>query len=206
MGVSEPGEPVAGDWLADPAHWTALRERLAQEVARHAREHPLEPGAPVEALRHRLGLPERALVEALVRPPLVARGGRVSTGGTGVPDELGAAVGRAFEGLDDRPFVAPEANRLSELGLGARQLAAAVRHGLVVQLADNVILRAGAPARAAQVLAGLSHPFTVSEARQALGTSRRVAVPLLELLDRTGVTRPAADDRRVVAATQVAPG
>ncbi|GAA3348445.1 selenocysteine-specific translation elongation factor [Amorphoplanes nipponensis] len=205
MGVEEPGDPVAGDWLADPAHWSGLAGRLAREVDRHAREHPLEPGAPVEALRRRLGLPDRALVEALVRPPLVARGGRVSTAGAGVPAELVAAVDRAFDGLGDRPFVAPEAYRLAELGLGARQLGAAVRAGLVVQLADNVVLRADAPRRAAQVLARLPHPFTVSEARQALDTSRRVAVPLLELFDSTGVTRHTADDRRVVAAAEVAP-
>ena len=202
MGVDEAGEPVAGDWLADPAHWAGLREQLAREVARHAREHPLEPGAPVEALRHRLGLPDRALVEALVHPPLVARRGRISAGAADVPEELVAAVGRAFDGLADRPFAAPEAYRLLELGLGARQLAAAVRAGLVVPLGGNVILRAGAPGRAARVLAGLPHPFTVSEARQALDTSRRVAVPLLELLDSTGVTRHTADDRRVVVASE----
>ena len=92
-----------------------------------------------------------------------------------------------------------------ELGLGTRQLGAAVRAGLVVQLADNVILRADAPRQAAQVLARLPHPFTVSEARQALDTSRRVAVPLLELFDSTGITRHTADDRRVVAA-QPPPG
>jgi selenocysteine-specific elongation factor len=203
MGVSDPGEPVAGDWLADPAHWAELRDRLAREVARHAREHPLEPGAPVEALRHRLGLPDRVLVEALVRPPLVHRRGRVSAGATDVPDEVVAAVGRAFDGLGDRPFAAPDAHRLTELGLGPRQLGAAVRAGLVVRLADTVILRAGAPGQAARVLARLPHPFTVSEARQALDTSRRVAVPLLELLDSTGVTRHLADDRRVVAVRQV---
>ncbi|WP_433719076.1 selenocysteine-specific translation elongation factor [Actinoplanes sp. CA-051413] len=198
MGVSDPGEPVAGDWLADPAHWAGLGERLAREVVQHAAEHPLEPGAPVEALRHRLGLPDRALVEALVRPPLVNRRGRISTGAADVPAELVTTVERAFDGLGDRPFAAPDAYRLSELGLGTRQLGAAVRAGLVVQLADNVILRADAPRRAAQVLAGLPGPFTVSEARRALDTSRRVAVPLLELFDTTGVTRHLPDDRRVV--------
>jgi selenocysteine-specific elongation factor len=206
MGVADTGPPVAGEWIADPAHWAALRDRLAQEVARHAHDHPLEPGAPVEALRHRLGLPDRALVEALVRPPLVHRRGRISAGTTDLPGELVAAVDKAFDGLGDRPFVAPDANRLAELGLGARQLGAAVRAGLVVQLADNVILRAGAPQQAAEVLAGLPHPFTVSEARRALDTSRRVAVPLLELFDGTGVTRQLADDRRVVAGVPPAPG
>jgi selenocysteine-specific elongation factor len=38
----------------------------------------------------------------------------------------------------------------------------------------------------------------LSTARQALDTSRRVAVPLLELLDQKGVTRRLPDDTRVV--------
>ena len=129
MGVPDGGVPVAGHWLADPAHWAGLRGRLVDEVDRHAREHPLEPGAPVEALRHRLGLPDRSLVEALVRPPLAVRGGRVRRGAPDVPGELVTAVERAFDGLAVRPFAAPEAYRLPELGLGSRQLGAAVRAG-----------------------------------------------------------------------------
>jgi len=38
-------------------------------------------------------------------------------------------------------------------------------------------------------------PATVSQLRQALGSSRRVMVPLLERLDRDGVTRRAGDKR-----------
>jgi selenocysteine-specific elongation factor len=199
MGVNAGGNAVAGEWLADPAYWAALRDRLAEEVARHARDHPLEPGAPVEALRRRLGLPDRALVEALVRPPLGLHGGRISAGATAVPGELVAAIDRAFATLADRPFAAPDAYRLAELGLGARQLGAAVRAGLVVRLAENVILRAGTPQRAIATLAGLPQPFTLSEARRALDTSRRVIVPLLEHLDGAGLTRRLPDDRRTVA-------
>ena len=197
MGVPAGGEPVAGEWLADPEHWAALARRLGAEVTAYAAEHPLEPGAPVEALRHRLGLPDRALVEALVRAPLRLRGGRVSAGPPGAPGELVALVERAFAGLG--PFAAPEAYDLAELGAGTRELAAAARTGLLVQLAPAVVLRADAPGRAAGVLAGLPQPFTLSEARRALGTTRRVAVPLLELLDRRGVTRRLPDDRRTVS-------
>ena len=48
-------------------------------------------------------------------------------------------------------------------------------------------------------LAALSQPFTVSQARQALGTSRRVAVPLLEHLDSRGWTRRVDGSLREVA-------
>ena len=49
-----------------------------------------------------------------------------------------------------------------------------------------------------RVLAGLPQPFTLSQARQALGTTRRVAVPLLEHLDGKGWTRRVDGQRREV--------
>jgi selenocysteine-specific elongation factor len=58
------------------------------------------------------------------------------------------------------------------------------------------VLAPGAEAEAARALAGLPQPFTTAEARQALGTSRRVAIPLLEYLDRAGITQRLPDDRR----------
>jgi selenocysteine-specific elongation factor len=39
-----------------------------------------------------------------------------------------------------------------------------------------------------QTLRPLAQPFTTSQARQALGTTRRVAIPLLEYLDAHGFT------------------
>ncbi|WP_433256895.1 SelB C-terminal domain-containing protein [Streptosporangium sp. CA-135522] len=188
MGCAPEGGPVCGDWHADPAYWAGLGERLAREVRRHAAEHPLEPGMPVEAARHALGLPDRRLVAALVRPPLAVADGRITSGPAGLPAPLARAVERLGAELSAQPFRAPEAGRLVELGLGSRELAAAVRAGALLRVAAGVVLPPGADVRAAELLARLPQPFTVSQARQALGTSRRVAVPLLELLDRSGLT------------------
>ncbi|MDQ3601079.1 MAG: SelB C-terminal domain-containing protein, partial [Actinomycetota bacterium] len=46
---------------------------------------------------------------------------------------------------------------------------------------------------AAGRLATLPAPFTLSQARQALDTTRRVAVPLMELLARKGFSRRLPD-------------
>ena len=48
-------------------------------------------------------------------------------------------------------------------------------------------LRAGAGQ--GPVASALPQPFTTSDARQALGTTRRVVIPLLEHLDARGWTR-----------------
>ncbi|KKK07668.1 selenocysteine-specific translation elongation factor [Micromonospora sp. HK10] len=201
MGVPVTVTPVVGDWLADPGHWRDLGVRLAAEVARYARAHPLEAGVPVDVLRRRLDLPERALVEALVRPPLRVRAGRVSAAPVdALPEPVARAVERVRAEYGDRPFLAPEAHHLADLGLGPREIGAAVRAGALLRLADNVVLLPGALDDAVRVLARLPQPFTLSAARQALATTRRVAVPLLELLDRRGATRRLPDDAREVVA------
>jgi len=115
-----------------------------------------------------------------------------------LPRGVAAAVTKVLQDLAEAPFSAPPADRLRELGLDTRAAAAAERAGLLRRLPGNVVLPADASARAAQILAGLPQPFTASEARQALQSSRRVVVPLLEMLDREGVTRRLPDDRRAL--------
>jgi len=188
MGVAPDTPGTAGEWHADPEHWAELGRLLVEAVRRYAAGHPLEPAMPVEAARHELGLPDPRLVAALVRPPLTLAAGRIVAGPAGLPARVTQAVERLSRDLAVAPFQAPEAGRLAELGLGPRELAAAVRAGSLMRVGDGIVLLPGADARAADVLSRLPQPFTVSQARRALGTTRRVAVPLLEHLDRTGLT------------------
>ncbi len=188
MGVAPTTDPVVGDWLVDPDLWARLGERLAALVEEHGRAHPLEPGLPVEAARRSLGLPERRVVEALACPPLTLAGGRLSLR-SGVAAPVAEAVEQIRAHLDQTPFAAPEADWLAERGIDRKVIAAAVRARLLVDLGSGVVMLPDAPAKAADLLGRLPQPFTVADARRALGTSRRVAVPLLEHLDGQGVTR-----------------
>src|SRR5882757_8527192 len=193
--------------LLDRERATALSARLVAAVAEHDAADPLDPGLPLGAARRVLELPDAKLVDVLLRQPpsagqLVARDGRVHRAGPG--DALPAGVRRAMDAvrveLTASPFAAPDAGRLAELGLGPRELAGLVRAGELVKVADGVYLLPGAERAAVEVLATLGEPeFTLSAARQALGTSRRVAVPLLERLARLGLTRRTEDGRHRVA-------
>ncbi|MEU4094243.1 SelB C-terminal domain-containing protein [Streptomyces sp. NPDC026673] len=200
MGVRPPGPPVAGEWLADPAHWSGLRRRLREAVEDHAVRHPLEPGMPLEAARHALGLPDRALVEALAaaEPGLRQAGGRLHGGRARptLPTGAQAAVEAVRAELARSPFRAPEAERLEQLGLSPKLLAAAESAGALLRIGEGIVLLPGADQRAAAVLARLEQPFTASQARRALDTTRRVVIPLLELLDRQGRTVRVADALR----------
>jgi selenocysteine-specific elongation factor len=113
-----------------------------------------------------------------------------------LPPRIAAAVRQVLEDLAANPFGAPDTERLRELGLDAKAIAAAARGGLLLRVADLVVLAPGADTEAASVLAALDQPFTTSQARQALRTSRRVAIPLLEYLDRARVTERLPGDLR----------
>jgi selenocysteine-specific elongation factor len=116
----------------------------------------------------------------------------------GLPGPVSRAVQTLRADLAASPFRAPEAGRLRELGLDRKMLAAAERAGLLLRLGPEIVLAPGADAAAAEVLAGLPQPFTTAQARQALDTTRRVAIPLLEYLDRAAVTQRLPDDRRML--------
>jgi len=241
-GVTGLPEPVAGDWLADPAYWAGLRAELAKAVAAFTARDPLAPGMPLDAARAALGLPGRELVVALARdtvaldegyltllargddPPetLPARGDdppetlptrgddppeTPRNGGAprppmpprptpALPPTVARAVQAVLDDLTKDPFAAPDAGRLRELGLDAKAIAAAARGGLLLRVADLIVLAPGADKEAARLLGQLPQPFTTSQARQALHSSRRVVIPLLEYLDRARVTERLPGDLR----------
>ncbi len=114
--------------------------------------------------------------------------------------DLERAVTRLVGSLQDEPFHAQEQQGLVALGLGRRELGAAAAARAILLLPGDIALLPTAPGIAAERLRHLPQPFTISSARQALGTTRRVAVPLLEHLDQIGVTgRLDGDLRRLRA-------
>jgi selenocysteine-specific elongation factor len=208
---------AGGGWLVDLAKARTLGAALRSAVDEHARERPLEPGLPLEQARHLLGLPDVRIVQALVRTsatsgsgrPGVADGcaglrvrdGRISVD-VGLDVQLPPLVARAVESLRDalleHPFQAPDAGTLVELGLDRQALGAAVRAQRLARVGGDVYLLPGWTEQAARLLSQIEQPFTVSQARRALDTTRRVAVPVLERLDAERVTARLPDDRRVV--------
>jgi selenocysteine-specific elongation factor len=197
MGWPVPGGATAhGPWLLAAGLADELAARVPDVVTRYRRLRPLEPGPPAEVVRRALELPDAELVSALVRTPLELREGRVVDGTAVLPPEVQRAVDAVRARLAEDPFAAPEAPDLVAAGLGVRELGAAVRSGQLVRIADAVYLAPGIAEIARARLMGVAQPFTLSQARQAWGTSRRVAVPLAEWLDAHGVTVRLPDNTR----------
>ncbi|MGD7001707.1 selenocysteine-specific translation elongation factor [Corynebacterium halotolerans] len=189
------GVTVLGQWWVDatlPATW---RDRLRRGVTQL---DPLSRGLSRKAARDLVGCPAELLDPVIHSAGLVDRDGFITDPQRRI--DLGAAEPaiRTIEGwLREDPFVAPEANELADLRLSTRQLAAAETAGRILRLGEIVLLP-DAPQGAVAVLRGLDQPFTLSQARKALDTTRRVAVPLLEHLDELGLTRRVDAGNRVI--------
>jgi selenocysteine-specific elongation factor len=92
--------------------------------------------------------------------------------------------------------------QIAGLGADRRMLAALVRLGDLVTIAPGLHLGRqaleGAVAALRQAFPA-GRPFTAAEAKEAMGTTRRTAIPLLEYLDRDGVTVRTGDHRRLAS-------
>jgi len=188
IGVEPPVPPLVADWLVAPELEKELRDQLAEMVRQRAGDASAAP-LQVEEARKVLGLPDVRLVPVLVDKPMTIRDGVIlpaetaDTLAAAVRDSLAAAE-RLYEG-----FCVPTEEELALLGLGGAQVAAAVRAGRLVRLAPGIVVLPSAVEHAVFVLARLDQPFTAAQARDALGSSRKVIVPLLEYLAAQGRTR-----------------
>ena len=195
------GVRLLGGWWVHEDTYAGWQQRLRAAVQELRQRDPLAGGLSQGAAGDLLGLPDPTLLGVIARDAgLEQHAGRIRLPGRS--GDLGAAataVGELEARLAVEPFRAPEADELAALRLSGRELAAAERAGRLIRLRPGIVLLPTAPALAMRELARLEQPFTTSAARQALNTSRRVAIPLLEHLDARGWTRRVdASHREVV--------
>jgi selenocysteine-specific elongation factor len=181
-------------WVIGAPVWQRWQHELERMVTDETRrpDRLVRSGVAGAEVVQRLGLPNPALLTPLVGgcPGLVLAAADVRLQGLrrALDPGLAEALAPLLALLERSPFRAPEASELVAAGAGARQLSAAAAADVLLVLPGGIVLRPDAPQRAAGILARLPQPFTLSAARQALGTSRRVALPLLEHMDRRQLT------------------
>lgn len=190
-----------GQWWVHAPVFDAWQRRLRAAVQQLLQDDPLAPGLSRGAAENLLGEAGAELLQQVIDAAgLQHRAGFITL--PGHPADLGPAepgIQAVERALAATPFAAPEARELQALGLGPRELAAAERTGRLLRLGEGIVLLPLAPAQAMRTLATLPQPFTTSQARQALDTTRRVAIPLLEYLDGRGWTRRLDSGHRTLA-------
>lgn len=187
------------NYLISETQWSVWVSHLGRIVTDYATAHPSEARLSLAAASAAVGCPASLL------PQLAADAELINSAGYLSPPGVTASLGAAEQGLADivrrltaYPFAAPERDELAALGVGPKELATAVRRGQLIDLGDLIVLLPPAPALAVRELNKLPQPFTTSQARTALDTTRRVVIPLLERLDKLGWTRRLDASHRIV--------
>jgi selenocysteine-specific elongation factor len=195
------GAVEAAGWFVTAPRWGEWVRRLTELAADGTSGGRATGGVARAEAVELLGLPDAALLPVLVEAAgLAERQGILRPAGRGVelPPVLATRLAPVLDRLGADPLDAPDADQLRSLGLGSRELGAAAAAGAVLRLPGDIVVGADAAQAARNRLTGVPAPFSVAEAKKALGVSRRVAVPLLEYLDHAGVTRRDADTRRTL--------
>jgi selenocysteine-specific elongation factor len=189
--------------------WEDAAAAVVEAVARSHRDDPSAPGLPAQAARTAAlapGWPGAAgaeVVEALVAGGrLVADGPTLRLPGHGprLDPAQRALRARVEAALDEAGVGLLGDAALAELGADRKAAALLVRLGVLVPIAPGGYLGRSTLEAAVETLRR-SFPdgrqFAATEAKEALGTTRRTAIPLLEHLDHTGVTIRQGDLRRL---------
>lgn len=203
---------IKGDktyYVSEPG-MKALENRIITAVNEYHDKNPLENGISKETVKSKYlrrvdpkasgGLLAEMVNRGLIqmRGDIVLGSGRASEGGE--QDKMK----KAFEDVFKRQELAPPSVfELSEqFRLTPKEaqtvLAALKKDNKIYQVADGIMLHAeilkGVEEKVRGMLAGGGR-VTVSEFKDAIGTSRKYAVPILEYLDRQKITKRDGDYR-----------
>ena len=182
-------------WSKEAA--TAVVDAARSAVAEFHAANPLRAGIPMASLASRFDVSQEevasllATASDLIIDHAVVRSSQFAGGLTDAQESVWA---KARASLGAAGWAPP---RPAELGVVGELVHALTRRGDLIRVADDLVYLREQMDQLPRVLAELAHPFTVSAFKDALGISRKHAVPLLEWMDRQGLTVRQGDLRRV---------
>jgi selenocysteine-specific elongation factor len=201
----------AARWLAPPAY-LRVAERARKALAEHFRGDRLSLGLPRAELVHRAvpaaaaALADTYLGWLQAQGVLEIAGDRVTLPGRAAPvSQEESALAQAVVGRFEAAGLAPPSPSELQQALQAKPqiLEGVVRYlvdrGRLVRLPGGLILAAAAVAGLrVELLASGWERFTVAQFKERFRLTRKWAIPLLEHLDSTGVTRRIGEERQIV--------
>ena len=201
------GVDALGDHYTDASRLRQWADAVTTALADHHAANPLARAAPRPVADRALaehGCPD-AIVDDVIgwceRAGSVVReaaGLRLPDHRVALDDDQRRARDALLAALDADPFAPPSlSHAAASAGVTRPLLAEMESAGQLVRLAADIAMTSTAVDEATALLraAAVDGPLTASQARQVLGTSRKYVVPLLEELDRRGVTRRMGDTR-----------
>jgi selenocysteine-specific elongation factor len=209
------GAARVGAWWVAEDRFRGLDEAARAALGAYHQAHPLRPGMDAGELRRALverggglvpaleqGL-ATALLARLEEETVLVREGttvRLAEHHVSLGDREEEAL-RLVESVSSAEPTPPTVRELQEQGFPRELVQACVVTGRLAQVSEDLVVTPGFLARAEEVVraeAGAPGGVTVSRFREALGTTRKYAVPLLEHFDRQGLTRRQGDVRTLI--------
>ena len=202
------GAVRSGDWLVADAVVGEVAESLLAALGPYHARHPLEPGMPAQAWRAAAGDLRKELVEIaelrLERGGTVVREGTVvrlpgfAVGGGAAGQALREALLRALESAGAEPPAVADLEGAHPRGDVPGALRILAQQGAVVAVGKDRYYASAAYAieceRITEIVRELGEAAPAA-IRERLGRSRKWLIPLLEHLDREGVTVRKGDIR-----------
>ena len=191
---------------ANASNWQTLRDRVTHLIDNALNKNPERIGYNLSDLRAALGDKSTDVFEAVIAEmcshDFIRRESTITRRlhRPALPAKLEPVAARMREELSKKPFDPPPRRELEQNLEAQRVLKFLVESGKVAEISPEVVLLRENFERMKNAIADFiskNGPATVSELRQALQSSRRIMVPLLEKLDRDGFTRRAGDKRSV---------
>jgi selenocysteine-specific elongation factor len=195
------------------AKWQGVKETITTALRDFHAAHPLNPGMEMEELRERLpgGVSSRvfrAVVERFAADKAVVRDGnllRLPSHVVKLRSEEQDLAERIKRLLRQTPMMPPDVKTLErDLGVARPKLAEVLRvlerERAIVKIAPDLYFLGDSVDKVkADLRRHLSERSDITPAtfRDLFGTSRKYAIPLLEYLDREGVTVRVGDTRRL---------
>jgi selenocysteine-specific elongation factor len=209
-----PGAVRVGDWWVAEERFRALDQTVRGALDAYHRRHPLRSGMDASELRRALLEAGGRLVPALEQGLSGALSARMEE--EGVVARAGATVRlsghrvslgeredealRLVEAVTSAEPTPPTVRELQAQGFPRDLIQACVATGRLARVSDDVVVTPAFLVRAEEVVraeAGGPGGVTVSRFREALGTTRKYALPILEHFDRQGLTRRRGDVRHL---------
>ena len=203
--LSHDGEVVlAGDIVASASYWQNLANRAAALIDRAHEKNPERRGVDLSELRAALEIDSdkifSAVISELTRNGFVRFENQIARAShrPSLPLELLSVAENIRAALSAKRFDPPDRKGLSQDRNFQQALRFLIDKGEIVEITrEIVVLRQTAEEMQKTITEFLSEhgSATASQLRQKIGTTRRVIIPFLEYLDRTGVTLRVGDER-----------
>ncbi len=202
-------------WFIDAERLRTLAARVREVLRDFHRQHPLAEGMPRESLRAAV-MPEPAhaapheappfLLDALLDTDTIAEGETVRLATHRVvlkqeEERAAETIERVFyeAGLTAPPLAEALAKSGIEMARARTVLQMLLKKGTLVRVAEELVFhRASIDALIERLSALKGRKISVGEFKDFAGVSRKYAIPLLEYLDRSRLTRREGDLRVVL--------